>query len=224
MDFGRDIILTLLLGFPPFLFALTVHEFAHAFVAYRLGDHTASLQGRLTINPIPHMDPVGTVLVPILQMLVPGAPLIGWAKPVPVNPYNFRHPRKDNLLVSLAGPLSNFLLAILLALVIRLLLFYPGIGATLANPVLKPFYLMVQQGISISLILCVFNLLPIHPLDGSHVLEAFLNPRQALAYNRLAPYGFLILLVLLVTGVLGRLLTPPFSLLSLLLQGVMGVS
>jgi Zn-dependent protease len=171
-------------------------------MAYYKGDYTAKLMGRLTLNPIKHIDPVGTVLVPIM-LAMSGAPIFGWAKPVPVSPVNFKSPRKDNALVALAGPASNFLLALALSIVLKVLTLVPG-PASIMQPLTAMFY----YGIVISVFLGVLNLIPIHPLDGSHIVTGILPAHQAQVYSRHERYGFIILLVLLFTGILVRIIEP----------------
>src|SRR5512138_243791 len=141
--FGKEAFLNLLLGLPPFLLALTVHEFMHGYVAYRKGDHTAAMQGRLSLNPLRHIDLIGTILFPLILTLAGSRIIFGWAKPVPINPYNFRNPRKDNVLVALAGPASNFVLAAALALAVRILYFAPGPQAINESSILAPLVFML---------------------------------------------------------------------------------
>ena len=164
------------------LITITIHEFAHALVADRLGDPTPRLAGRLTLNPISHIDPVGFIMLILVRF--------GWAKPVPINPYNFSDPRKGSLLVSLAGPLSNFLFAWLLAIFLR------------NFPILQEgiWLEILSYSIWINLALAVFNLIPIPPLDGSHILEYFLPAHQMESYYRIQQYGFLILIAIILFG------------------------
>ncbi len=191
----------------PLLFAITVHEVAHGWVALRLGDPTAQMMGRLTLNPIRHIDPVGTVLLPLALILLSkmaGSPpfIFGWAKPVPVTWENLRNPKRDMALVALAGPLSNLLMAILWALVAKIGYLMGG------GPIGVPLILMGSFGILFNLVLMVLNMVPVPPLDGSRVLSALLPGPWAWQLSRLEPYGFLIILVLLVTGVLWSILGP----------------
>lgn len=187
----------------PVLFAITVHEVAHGWVARRCGDPTAFMLGRLTLNPIRHIDPIGTVLLPML-LLSMGGIIFGWAKPVPVNPRYFQKPRRDTALVAIAGPFSNFIMAIGWAGVAV------GGQSLLAQDIDMglPMLLMGDAGIKINLLLGILNVLPIPPLDGSRVVSSFLPTRAALTYNRLEPYGFFILIALLFVGVLGAILSP----------------
>jgi Zn-dependent protease len=177
-----------------FYFSISFHECAHAWAAYRNGDDTARLMGRMTLNPIPHIDPIGTVLLPLL-MLLSSFRLIGWAKPVPVNPLHFRNYRRGELETSLAGPLSNLMLAIGAALLLRALLrVAPGWEVPIG---------FLATAVFLNTALFVFNLIPIHPLDGSHILRNFLSREAMETYDRfVTPYGWIILLVLLYSGVL----------------------
>ncbi len=170
---------------------LTFHEFGHAWMAWRCGDDTARLEGRVSLNPIVHIDPIGTVLLPLIMLLVPGAGrfLVGWAKPVPVNPYNLRNPKVDDLLVTLAGPWMNLLLAVVLMGLARI-----GIIAHSA-----PAVELCLRLANTSLLLCFFNLIPIPPLDGSQVVRS-LSGMSYEAYHQMARYGFFILILVLQIG------------------------
>ncbi|RMG28922.1 MAG: site-2 protease family protein [Gammaproteobacteria bacterium] len=188
----------------PVLLAITVHEVAHGFVAHRFGDRTAALQGRLTLNPVRHVDPIGTLLIPLILVLLHANFLFGWAKPVPVDPRNFRNPRRDMAVVALAGPLSNLLMAFFWALMIHLAAQLFGSGNAFGRPLL----LMGVAGIFINAVLMALNLLPLPPLDGGRVLTGLLPARAAWRFARIEPYGIWILLALLVTGLLNALLWP----------------
>jgi len=182
---------------PPFLFALTVHEVAHGYVAYRFGDPTAKMQGRLTLNPLKHLDPLGVLAFFIMK--------IGWAKPVPVDSRYFKDPVRQLMLVSLAGPAANLVLALASGILARVLILLAGLlPAFLFWPLLK----MLVAGVWINIMLAVFNLVPIPPLDGSKILQGLLPPRQAMQFARLEPFGFIILLILFYTGILPRFITP----------------
>ncbi len=201
----------------PVLFAITVHEAAHGWVAKKLGDPTAMMLGRLTLNPIKHIDPIGTVVVPIALMLMGGF-IFGWAKPVPVTWENLKNPRRDMALVAMAGPLSNLLMAILWALIMKL-----GFVISASMPSLAwPLIYMGSAGIVINVILMLLNLLPIPPLDGGRVLAGLLPGPWAWKLGRIEPYGLFIMLALLVTGMLGAILGPPIQLFVGLLSGLAG--
>ena len=186
------------ISFIVLLFSLTVHETAHAWTADRLGDPTARLLGRISLNPIVHADPIGTVLFPLIALLT-GVPLIGWAKPVPVNVRRLRHARRDYVLVAAAGPASNLLLACLAGMALRLI---PVSPVMLGEPnVSVPIATILSRALQVNVLLAVFNMIPIPPLDGGNVLSGLL-PR-ALAYrfdSILRPYGFVLLYALVLTG------------------------
>jgi Zn-dependent protease len=185
------------------LASLSIHEAAHAFAADRLGDPTARLLGRLTINPIAHIDPIGTLLLPGIAIAT-GLPIIGWAKPVPVNLHHLRHPRRDFMYIAAAGPASNLLQALVLAGAAWLL--FPGGMA--GEPGLAPALLVL--GVRINVLLAVFNLIPVPPLDGGNVIGGLLPERVADAYDRLVrPWGFLVLYAILLSGLFATLIVPP---------------
>jgi Zn-dependent protease len=187
----------------PIIFAITVHEVAHGWVAYKLGDHTAKMLGRLTLNPIKHIDPIGTVLVPALLIYMGGF-LFGWAKPVPVDWRNLRNPKRDMAYVAVAGPASNLIMAIIWAIIYKLALISgPSSGG--------PMYALEQMcyvGIGINTLLMILNLFPVPPLDGSRVMASLLPPKLAISYNKLEPFGLFIVLALLMTGVLFNVIAP----------------
>ncbi len=201
---------------PPVLFAITVHEVAHGWIAARLGDKTALMLGRLTLNPVKHVDPIGTILVPGLLMLMQTGFLFGWAKPVPITWQNLKHPKRDMALVAAAGPTANLLMAVGWALVIRLGLLLGESGLALV--------FMGTAGIFINTILMVLNLLPLPPLDGGRVMTGLLPGPLAWKFSRIEPYGFMILIALLVTGVLGKIMWPVISLVMSSLGLVSGLS
>lgn len=177
---------------PGLLIALVCHEVAHGYVAYLLGDPTAKSQGRLTLNPLKHLDPLGTLAFFIVQF--------GWAKPVPVNMRYFKNPRQGMLLTAIAGPGTNFLLAAVFAMVIHILSGMEFMSGSLTEKIIVPLYLISQAGVFVNLILGVFNLIPIPPLDGSNVLAYFLPPKLAWKYMSLSRYGFMILIGVIMLG------------------------
>lgn len=189
MDINH-ILTTILMVAIPLIFAITMHEAAHGFIAKMRGDNTAYNLGRVTLNPVPHIDPLGTIIFPglmLISSLAAGFPFIfGWAKPVPVDYHNLKNPKIDMALVAIAGPLANFLMAILWAIVAKYITLHPYIQG------------MALYGVMINVILMVLNLLPIPPLDGSKVVTSFLPPAIAYKYNSLQRYGFFILLALII--------------------------
>jgi Zn-dependent protease len=188
----------------PLIFAITLHEVAHGWVASWCGDQTARLSGRLTLNPLRHIDFIGTILVPLL-MLVVGNFIFGWAKPVPVDSRNMRYPRRDVALVALAGPLANLLMAMLWGGIARLGILADHSGNAWSG---VPLTYMGGAGITINVVLAVLNCLPLPPLDGGKILMSLLPPRAAYALSFLEPYSFFILILLLATGLLSFLMTP----------------
>jgi Zn-dependent protease len=202
----------------PLLFGITLHEVAHGWMAKRLGDKTALMMGRLTLNPLKHIDPVGTILVPGLLMLAGGA-IFGWAKPVPVTWQNLGNPKRDMALVALAGPMANLGMAFIWALIARL-----GILLGTVSPWASvPMILMGKVGIVLNLVLMILNLLPLPPLDGGRIMTSLLPGPLSYRFSRIEPYGFFILIALLMTGVLWTLLGPPVSVLERLFSLVAGV-
>lgn len=189
--FGFPDLREILISIPPLLFALSFHEFAHGFIADRMGDPTPRYYGRLTLNPLAHLDPLGTLMLIFYHF--------GWAKPVPVNPYNFTHRERGLLLVSLAGPLSNILLAFIGNLALRAAIIYSS------NQVLVQ---MLQYFWQINVLLAAFNLIPIPPLDGSKIFAGLLPPKQAFQFRQLESYGPIILLFLVFFDILGRIIYP----------------
>ena len=185
----------------PVIFAITLHEAAHGYVAKYFGDLTAYTQGRVSLNPVRHIDPIGTILLPLLTLLLGGI-LFGWAKPVPVNFSALRRPKQDMLWVALAGPGANLFMALVWAFIIKLGLALPE------SDFAKPMILMGEAGIKINVILMVLNLLPLPPLDGGRIAASLLPHRMSYAFSKIEPYGFMILLLLLITGVLGTIIGP----------------
>jgi Zn-dependent protease len=208
------------------LFAITIHESAHGWAALKFGDPTAYNLGRVTLNPIPHIDPIGTLILPLIMMIT-SIPFIGWAKPVPVNPLNLRNPRRDNLWISAAGPLSNltagavFLIGIVflkslnpsIVYFLRSFIFAQKSFAGGFHP-LGGLALILFYGALINILLAIFNMIPIPPLDGSGVLTGFLSDEAAEKYDRIRPFGFLIILGLLFIGFLNLIFIPIYILIA----------
>ena len=214
---GLTIVQKVVVWILPVIFAITVHEVAHGWVAKKYGDNTASMLGRLTLNPIKHVDILGTLIIPGLLLISSAGFIFGWAKPVPVDPRNFKNPRKDMAIVALAGPVSNLLMAFAWALIIR-------IGLVIEIPaVTMPLIYMGMAGITINLVLALINLIPIPPLDGSRIVTGFLPNRLARQYNKLERYGFLVLIALMYTGGLSFLLGYPMYLAQSVFLGIAGI-
>jgi len=190
------------------LFSLTIHEMAHAWTADRLGDPTARLLGRVSLNPIVHADLIGTVLFPLIAM-VSGAPLIGWAKPVPVSTRYLRDPRRDYVLIAAAGPASNLLLAIVASVVLALLPVTPQHLGEMNVSV--PVGHILSQLMQLNVLLAVFNMVPIPPLDGGNVLAGLLPRSAASVFNQIRPYGFLLLYALILTNGFSLIVMPPYK-------------
>ena len=201
----NDFITELIILAPPLLFALTFHEFAHGFIAYRLGDPTARDAGRLTLNPLKHLDPLGTIAFFFIKF--------GWAKPVPVNPRYFKNPKKDMLWVALAGPVTNLALAVISAILTKAIWTLASIlpYSSTAEAILVPLNSMLIASVWINLVLCIFNFLPIPPLDGSRILMGLLPNNLALSYMRIERFGFIIILVLAFSGILSKVIVPIIS-------------
>lgn len=201
--FELTLIQKIAIGILPILLAVTVHEAAHAFAANYFGDGTAKFLGRMTLNPLKHIDPIGTIVVPLVMFILTSF-VFGWAKPVPINTKNFKDPRRDMALVALAGPASNILMAFAWTGLTALGVAGLDSGAWYA----EPLALMGQIGVFVNVLLAVFNLLPLPPLDGGRVLVAVLPPQAASKVAMLEPWGFPILLLLLVTGALSYIISP----------------
>lgn len=210
-----------------FLFAISIHESAHAWSANRLGDPTARLLGRITLNPLKHIDPVGTVLFPLIGALS-GLPILGWAKPTPVDTRRLRKPRRDNVLVSAAGPASNFLVAFAALAALLVIRFASSEGATIVaglsfgqamgDSLLTPVSLLLYNFLFVNVLLGVFNLIPIPPLDGSHMVAGALPARARALYSELGRYGFVLLFLLLFTNLPFRLFSPVLGVFNSLLR------
>ena len=205
-----EIFITLLI----LLFSIILHEYSHGYIAYKNGDDTAYLMGRLTFNPIKHIDPMGTFVLPLLCYLM-HLPLFGWARPVPVNFLRLNNPKKDMAKVAFAGPASNLLMVALCVLIFKILV--------VLNIQEVLFYKILIYGIQINLILAIFNLIPIPPLDGSKIIASFLPDRQSLRYLSLERYGMIFVIILIVTGAFRMIVVPVFNYCFNLISFIIGV-
>ncbi|MDH5391585.1 MAG: site-2 protease family protein [Gammaproteobacteria bacterium] len=202
----------------PVIFAITLHEAAHGWVANKLGDPTARALGRITANPFKHIDPIGTVVVPLI-LVVLGGFVFGWAKPVPVDARNFKKPLQHMAIVAVAGPLSNLLMACFWALILAFAINWLEPGYWMA----RPLAMMAQAGIVINLVLMTLNLLPLLPLDGGRVVAGLLSPVAAMRFMKIEPYGMIILLLLLFSGILGKILGPVVAQFQTIIYSIVGI-
>ncbi len=211
--FNRSIT-EILLSIPGVLIALVFHEFAHALIADKLGDKTPRYQGRITLSPRAHLDPVGLILI-----LLAG---FGWAKPVQIDPRNLKHPRRDDALISLAGPLANLIMAIFFAIIIKVLIVTNIVGS-FPTSVWNNLGFILDYAVRINIVLCIFNLLPIPPLDGSHILEDLTNVERFQFYHMLRQYSTIILMIIIVTPVAGRIISPAVRFIYLNIYNILGL-
>ena len=220
MDFA-SIARQILISALPVLVAITFHEVSHGLVAYKLGDPTAKMLGRLTLNPIAHIDIFGTVLLPLmLIVLTNGQFVFGYAKPVPINPMNFKNPRKDMAISASAGPVTNLILAVFSVLILKgilapLALILPAVAG---ETFLKPLFMIFTSSVVINVVLAAFNMIPVPPLDGGRVLVGMLPYKHAVSFSKIEPYGFIIVLIMIYTGIANYIIMPVITLLLNLLQ------
>lgn len=211
MEQNLSLVQTIIVIALPLIFAIVFHEVAHGWVADKLGDPTARNMGRLTLNPIRHIDPFGTILMPLmLFVFTKGGFVFGYAKPVPINPYNFRDPKKGMALSSVAGPAVNMIMAVIFAVLLRIVLplFEQTVPAAVWDLIFVPLSLMFGYGVVINVVLAVLNMVPIPPLDGSRIVYWILPASAAQAYYRLERMGLIILVVLISIGALGKIINP----------------
>lgn len=208
-DIQFTLIQTVFLWAIPLLFAITLHEVAHGYMANQLGDSTASMLGRLTLNPVKHVDLIGTIILPILTIMIGGF-VFGWAKPVPVNNRYFKHFKRDTALVAFAGPFANFLMVFLWAILAK-----TGDYFSTISPVGQSIGIVLQAmatiGMYVNSVLCILNLLPLPALDGGHIFSSLLPAKYSFYFDRALPYGMIILLILLASGLFIRLMNTPVN-------------
>jgi Zn-dependent protease len=217
-----SVVKDLLIAAIPILIAITFHEVAHGFVAYKYGDSTAKMMGRLTLNPIAHIDPVGTIIVPLMLFIFSkGTFIFGTAKPVPVNFDNLRHPRRDSAIVSAAGPATNVIIAflsiLLLVLIYKISIVFTS-SAFIGQKIIIPLNKMLQYSVSFNIFIAAFNLLPVPPLDGGRIVTSLLPAKHSYQFSKIEPYGILIVLILWFTGIARYIIVPIQLLIKLIIS------